>query len=186
MATGSLTSSEEYRAVLPDLLPEQGGWSEEEYLVLTDPTRRLVEYTDGYLEVLPGPTDRHQTLLKRCFRLFGAYAERTGGIVLFAPLRCGCGRANFENPTSSCSKTRRTRAVPIVSGPEQTSFWKWSARTGRNATWSKNARTTPRPAFRNTGSSTPASKPCACGACSKGVTRKSAAGGADEPPCRTS
>lgn len=96
MATVSLTSSEEYRAVLPDLLPEQGGWSEEEYLVLTDPTRRLVEYTDGYLEVLPMPTDRHQTLLKRCFRQFDAYAERTGGIVLFAPLRLRPGK--FREP----------------------------------------------------------------------------------------
>ena len=35
-------------------------WSEEEYLVLTEHRGRLVEYTDGFLEVLPMPTDHHQ------------------------------------------------------------------------------------------------------------------------------
>lgn len=46
-----------------NLLPQQGQWSEEEYLWLTDHTNRLLEFTDGYSEVLPMPTDKHQTVL---------------------------------------------------------------------------------------------------------------------------
>ncbi|MDP9373848.1 MAG: Uma2 family endonuclease, partial [Chloroflexota bacterium] len=46
-----------------ELLPLQGQWSEELYLWLTDQTNRLVEFTDGYIEVLPMPTDRHQSIL---------------------------------------------------------------------------------------------------------------------------
>ena len=30
-----------------DTLPDQGNWTEEEYLRLTDATNRLVEFTDG-------------------------------------------------------------------------------------------------------------------------------------------
>jgi hypothetical protein len=43
-----------------DAMPEQGAWTEEQYLRLTDHTNQLVEFTDGVLEVLPMPTDRHQ------------------------------------------------------------------------------------------------------------------------------
>ena len=39
------------------LFPDQGEWSEDDYLWLTDHTRCLVEFTDGHVEVLPMPTD---------------------------------------------------------------------------------------------------------------------------------
>jgi hypothetical protein len=52
-------SQEEIDDILLDLLPRQGHWSEEHYLWLTDHSTRLIEYTDGYLEVLPMPTDEH-------------------------------------------------------------------------------------------------------------------------------
>ena len=35
-----------------DLYPRQGEWTEEEYLDLTDHTNHLIEFTDGYVEVL--------------------------------------------------------------------------------------------------------------------------------------
>ena len=38
-----------------DLLPLQGLWTEEQYLRLTDQTNRLIEFTDGSVEVLPIP-----------------------------------------------------------------------------------------------------------------------------------
>ena len=57
------TSLDDWKNLLCDLLPSQGNWSEEDYLWLTDCTSRLVEYTDGYLEVLPMPTDKHQSIL---------------------------------------------------------------------------------------------------------------------------
>jgi len=34
-------------------------WTEEQYLAMTDHVTRPIEYTDGFLEKLPWPTDRH-------------------------------------------------------------------------------------------------------------------------------
>ena len=56
-----VTAPHELVGVLLELLPPQGWWSEEEYLWLTDSTTRLLEYTDGAIEVLPRPTDEHQS-----------------------------------------------------------------------------------------------------------------------------
>ena len=42
-----------WKEVLEDILPPQGEWTEEEYLVLTDHRNRLVEFTDGFLEHSP-------------------------------------------------------------------------------------------------------------------------------------
>jgi len=42
------------------LLPLQGHWSEAEYLWLARRTNKLVELADGYLEVLPMPSPKHQ------------------------------------------------------------------------------------------------------------------------------
>jgi Uma2 family endonuclease len=81
------SSEQDWKDILIDILPGQGEWSEEEYLVLTDHRSRLVEFTDGFLEVLPLPTDEHQMLLKFLFLAFFQFFEARGGNVLFAPLR---------------------------------------------------------------------------------------------------
>ena len=47
-----------------DLAALQGLWSVEQYLKLTDQTNRLIEYTDGVIEVLPMPTKYHQAISK--------------------------------------------------------------------------------------------------------------------------
>src|SRR5713101_1137407 len=87
-ATTDLPASQEWKDVLEEILPPQGEWSEEEYLVLTDHRSRLIEFTDGFLEVLPTPTDKHQSLLKFLFLTFFHFFEaRGGGNVQFAPLR---------------------------------------------------------------------------------------------------
>jgi Uma2 family endonuclease len=93
-----VTSQHEFREVLLDLLPDQGRWSEEEYLWLTDRTSRLLEFTDGVLEVLPMPTDRHQVILALFVRLFTPYIESRGGIVLSAPLRLQLRPGKFREP----------------------------------------------------------------------------------------
>lgn len=80
------------------LLPEQGQWSDEDYLRLTDRSNQLIEITDGYLEVLPVPTDRHKTLL---LFLYGVILERlkaSGGKVLVAPLRLRVREGKFREP----------------------------------------------------------------------------------------
>jgi Uma2 family endonuclease len=49
------------------LFPEQGEWSEEEYLELTDHSNRRVEFTDGRLEFSAMPTEIHEALLQFLF-----------------------------------------------------------------------------------------------------------------------
>ena len=40
----------------------QGLWTEAQYLRITNYSRRLLKFTDGILEVLPMPMDRHQVI----------------------------------------------------------------------------------------------------------------------------
>jgi Uma2 family endonuclease len=103
MASGSqLTSTvppvEEWKEMLADLLPAQGQWSEEEYLVLTDHRTRLVEFTDGFLEPLPTPTDKHQSVLQFLFLALLEFVRPLGGKVHFAPLRLRVRPRKFREP----------------------------------------------------------------------------------------
>jgi Uma2 family endonuclease len=90
------------QAQLDDLvlavLPLQGQWSEEAYLWLTEHTSRFIEFTDGYIEVLPLPTDAHQTLLAALYQVFFAFLQAIGGKVLFAPLRLRIRERKFREP----------------------------------------------------------------------------------------
>src|SRR5688572_13758150 len=87
----------EKRALL-DLLPDQGDWTEEEYLWLTDHTRRLVEFTDGFIEVLPMPTDRHHAILDFLLDAFKDYVVPSGGRVRFCGLRVRLRSGKFREP----------------------------------------------------------------------------------------
>ena len=81
-----------------EVLPPQGQWSEEQYLVLTDHRSRLTEFTDGFLEVLPAPTDKHQSVLGFMFLAFFHFVEPRGGKVHFAPLRLRIRPRKFREP----------------------------------------------------------------------------------------
>ena len=61
--------------------PPQGRWTEDEYLVLTEHRNRLVEFTDGFLEVLPTPTDKHQAILGFLYHAFLGFLDHRGGKV---------------------------------------------------------------------------------------------------------
>lgn len=88
----------EYKQTLLDILPDQGCWSEGEYLGLTDHLTRLVEYTDGYIEILPMPTSFHQALLRFLFLKFHAFVSPLGGEAFFAPLRLRIRARKFREP----------------------------------------------------------------------------------------
>src|SRR5438105_11213080 len=88
----------EWRDLLEEILPPQGQWTEEQYLVLTDHCNRLIEFTDGSLEILPMPTDKHQSILKFLFLLFFRFVEVPGGTVQFAPLRLQIRPGKFREP----------------------------------------------------------------------------------------
>lgn len=105
--TNLLPASPEYTAWLTGMLPDQGGWSEDQYLWLTDHTNRLVEFTDGKLEPLPMPTDRHQSILEWLFVHFHAYMQGIGGKVHIAPLRLQLRSGKFREPDMLLIKDAR-------------------------------------------------------------------------------
>jgi Uma2 family endonuclease len=94
----TLPSAQEWKDLLEELLPSQGTWSEEEYLVLTEHRNRLVEFTDGFLEVLPMPTDKHQAILGFLYVVFLNFIEPQGGKVRFSPLRLRIRPGKFREP----------------------------------------------------------------------------------------
>jgi Uma2 family endonuclease len=96
--TTSISTAPAWKELLEDVLPPQGRWSEQEYLVLTDHRNRLVEFTDGFLEILPMPTDKHQSILKFLFLAFFNVMEPSGGTVQFAPLRIQIRPGKFREP----------------------------------------------------------------------------------------
>lgn len=81
-----------------DLAALQGLWSVEQYLKLTNQTNRLIEFTDGVIEVLPMPTKYHQAISKLLFLALLAFVERLGGDVFYAPLRVEVRPGKFREP----------------------------------------------------------------------------------------
>jgi Uma2 family endonuclease len=81
------------------LYPPQGQWDESDYLALTENMNRLVELSDGYLEVLPMPKTSHQRIVQYLSTLLAAFVTaRSLGTVLFAPLRIKLGKGRFREP----------------------------------------------------------------------------------------
>jgi Uma2 family endonuclease len=79
------------------LFPAQGQWSVQEYLSLNG--NHLVEFSDGYIEVLPVPTMRHQVIAKFLLLLLTDFVDRTGkGKTLMAPLRIRLWADKFREP----------------------------------------------------------------------------------------
>jgi Uma2 family endonuclease len=82
---------------IAELFPRQGQWSEEEYLALD--TNRIVELSDGCLEVPPLPTMSHQLILAYLFGLLQTFVKDRGlGIVLLAGLPMRLGTCKFREP----------------------------------------------------------------------------------------
>jgi Uma2 family endonuclease len=92
-----MTAQAGVNALVAEVLP-QGGWGDGDYLWVTDHARRLVEFTDGYLEVLPMPSREHQRIVAFLYSVLHAYLRWTGGEVLFAPLRLRIRAGKFREP----------------------------------------------------------------------------------------
>ena len=81
------------------LFPLQGCWSDADYLNLTDETNRLVEFTDGRIEVLEPPTRTHQLMVLFLIDAVRAFAAPRGlGEALVAPLLVRLGDGKFREP----------------------------------------------------------------------------------------
>lgn len=82
---------------LVGLFPDQGQWAEDQYLSL--PGSRLVELSDGNLEVLPMPTELHQAIVLFLWQTLDAFV-RAGelGKVLVAPFSVRLWPGKFREP----------------------------------------------------------------------------------------
>ena len=98
MAQPTLHMTWERDELILNLAPLQGYWTAEQYLLLTDQTTHLIEFTKGTLEVLPMPTERHQAMLEFLFFALRAVIEQYGGKVRFAPLRLQIRGGKFREP----------------------------------------------------------------------------------------
>ncbi|MFV1966974.1 MAG: Uma2 family endonuclease [Pirellulaceae bacterium] len=92
------------------LFPPQGEWTEQDYLALD--TNRMVELSDGHLEVLPMPTIFHQLLVKYLYDALNRFvSSRDEGSVLFAPLPVRLWTGKYREPDIIFLRHDRTRRV---------------------------------------------------------------------------
>src|SRR5438093_448233 len=78
-------------------LPYQGEWTEREYIDLD--SNKLIEFTDGFLEFLPMPTEIHlyvQDFLVQAVRTI--LARRKKGAVNYAPFKLKIDSKRFREP----------------------------------------------------------------------------------------
>lgn len=81
------------------LFPDQGDLSESDYLLLTEHTNRMAEFTDGRIEVLPMPTPEHQEIVFFLINLVRSFVmPRKLGRALMAPLRVRIAEDRFREP----------------------------------------------------------------------------------------
>lgn len=81
---------------IAELYPNQGQWHEQEYLLLE--TNRLVEYDDGFVEVLPLPTDKHQAIVLFLSMIFVNLCRNRGGTVRTAGIRIRLRERKYREP----------------------------------------------------------------------------------------
>lgn len=79
------------------LYPGQGCWGEREYLSLE--TNHFVEFTDGYVEVLPMPTTGHQDIVMYLYHLLYEFAKAGAlGKVCLGPTKVRLRQGQVREP----------------------------------------------------------------------------------------
>lgn len=92
------------------LYPYQGAWSESDYMALRP--NRHVEFTDGYVEVLPMPTYTHQKIVRFLLRALEAFVfARQLGEVMFAPLRVQVRAEKYREPDIVFMRTEHSHRL---------------------------------------------------------------------------
>ena len=82
---------------IAELFPTQGDWSEDEYLML--PGNRLIELSDGRVELLPMPTMAHQLIVAYLYNLLHQFVTSNSlGVVLFAALPMRLEKGKYREP----------------------------------------------------------------------------------------
>jgi len=81
------------------VFPPQGQWSEGEYFSLSNSTNRLIEFSDGRIEVLSMPTMLHQEILIFLLSALRAYAVPGGlGKTLIAGMKVQLWAGKYREP----------------------------------------------------------------------------------------
>lgn len=81
------------------IFPDQGDWSDHDYLQATRHTRQLVELNDGHIEVLPMPSFEHQRILGFLYRfLWALIAGMPDAEVVFAPAKVRLRTGKYREP----------------------------------------------------------------------------------------
>lgn len=79
------------------LFPAQGQWSVGDYMALRP--NRHIEFSDGYLEVLPLPKQSHQFILEFIYLALRAFViAQNLGRLAFAPLRVRLAENHYREP----------------------------------------------------------------------------------------
>ena len=106
---------------LATFFPVQGAWTENDYFALD--TNRLVELTDGYLEVLPMPTLLHQLIVDYLHSLLKKYIQKgIGGLVVFAPLPVKFRAEFYREPDIVYLSPERVAAMGNAKYPQGADF----------------------------------------------------------------
>ncbi len=80
-----------------EFFPYQGEWTEVDYLLLS--TNHLIELSEGRLELLPTPSERHQRIVRFLFLLLYTFVSERGlGEVFFASLKIKLWEGKFREP----------------------------------------------------------------------------------------
>lgn len=97
---------------LARLFPSQGAWSEDAYLDLD--TGQLIEFSDGFLQVLPMPTRMHQLIVGLIYRRLFAFvqAHYPGAEVLVAPMPIRLFSREYREPDVIFRSAEHVRQDP--------------------------------------------------------------------------
>lgn len=99
-----------------DLEPLQGRWTEEQYQLLTDQTNRLIEFSDGVIEVLPMPTDTHQRMLGYLYRHLFALMGSVRGYCSVCSTARSSARASTARLICCCCSMQTIHGARTSSG----------------------------------------------------------------------
>ncbi len=85
-------------AEIADLLPQQGAWSVGAFRWLSEQTERRIEYNNGYIEILPMPTKRHEAIVRVLLIALDAVLRRIGGAVYGSNLHLYLPSGQYRRP----------------------------------------------------------------------------------------
>ncbi len=87
---------------------EHGVWTEDDYLALQAGTSRIVELSDGRIEVSSMASPLHQRIVRFLFRILEAVVAASGaGEAFFAPLPVRLGPGKYRDPDIAFFKPGR-------------------------------------------------------------------------------